>query len=177
MTYFFGFGSLVNLQTHSYVDASPTEITGWKREWVSSRLRDFAFLSVTPSPETTLQGMRASTQGIGWDALDIREEGYYRHPLQGQDMQMYIGDPKAIRTDIKHPIQLSYLDCVVQGFHDHFGTDGVANFFATTQNWDHPILDDRDAPLYPRATVLTDTQRGLVDTHLATVNATIIKSR
>jgi len=158
MTHFFGFGSLVNLRTHVYKDTQPTQIKGWKREWVSSRLRDVAFLSVTPSPDTTIQGMRASTEGIGWEALDIREEGYYRHVLPDEQMQMYIGDPNAIRRDVKQPILLSYLDVVAQGFHDHFGEQGVIDFFATTRNWDHPILDDRDTPLYPRATTLEPAQ-------------------
>lgn len=169
MSYFFGYGSLVNLRTHSYLDPSPFEIKGWKRQWVSSTLRDVAFLSVIPSGDTTLQGMRASTQGIGWEQLDIREAGYYRHILSNTEMSMYVGDPNAIRTDIKQPILLSYLDCVIQGFLEHFSEAGVAKFFETTQGWEHPILDDRANPKYPRATQLSDHERALVDHYLAAV--------
>lgn len=167
MSRFFGFGSLVNLQTHQYHDPIPTSIKGWKRQWVSSTLRDVAFLSVTPCPNTTLHGMSASTEGIGWEALDEREEGYNRHQLPDTDMQMYVGSPDCILADVKQPILLSYLDVVVQGYHTHFGEQGVVDFFATTQNWDHPILHDRHDPQYPRAQVITDEQRALVDTHLA----------
>ena len=166
MAQFFGYGSLVNLRTHSYLDPLPTEISGWKRQWVSSALREVAFLSVTPSEGTTLQGMRASTEGIGWKELDIREEGYFRHKLPETDIQMYVGDPKAIRNDVKQPILLSYLDCVVQGFYEHFGEGGVEAFFTTTLNWEHPILNDREMPQYPRATQLSDLERQLVDLHL-----------
>ncbi len=169
MSRFFGFGSLVNLRTHVYHDPHPTQITGWKRQWVSSTLRDVAFLSVTPCPNTTLQGMSASTQGIGWDALDIREEGYNRHQLPASDMQMYIGSPDCILADVKQPILLSYLDVVVQGYHTHFGQQGVADFFDTTHNWDHPIFNDRASPQYPRAQQLTDFERALVDKHLDTL--------
>tara|TARA_R110002124_G_scaffold52394_3_gene150861 strand:+ start:2933 stop:3442 length:510 start_codon:yes stop_codon:yes gene_type:complete len=166
MSRFFGFGSLVNLHTHDYVDPKPMTVTGWKRQWVSSTLRDVAFLSVTPCADTTLQGMSASTVGIGWAALDVREQGYNRHPLPDTDMQIYIGSPDCILLDVKQPILLSYLDVVVQGYHTHFGSQGVADFFATTQNWDHPILNDRAAPQYPRAQTLTDQERTLVDSHL-----------
>ena len=102
---------------------------------------------------------RASV-GTHWD---IREEGYARHQLPDPDMQIYVGRDDCIRWDIKQPILLSYLDVVIQGFHEHFGEEGVSNFFATTDNWEHPILDDRDAPQYPRATTLTDFERALVD--------------
>ena len=166
MTRFFGYGSLVNLRTHNYVDPRPTQITGWRRKWVSSNLRDVAFLTATRCAQSTIQGMSASTQGIGWDALDEREAGYARHPSPDPDIQLYVGRDDCILTDIKQPILLSYLDCVIQGFHEHFGIDGVAAFFATTDNWDHPILDDRANPLYPRSTQLTPFERQLVDEKL-----------
>jgi hypothetical protein len=163
MTRFFGYGSLVNLQTHTYAEPRPMQIKGWRRRWVSSTMRDVAFLSATPCETSTIQGMSASTHGIGWDALDEREEGYARHQLPDPELQIYVGRDDCIRWDIKQPILLSYLDVVIQGFHEHFGVDGVDNFFATTDNWEHPILDDRDAPQYPRATTLTDFERALVD--------------
>jgi len=121
MTDFFGYGSLVNLQTHQYLNPRPTKIKGWKRKWVSSNIHDIAFLSVSPCDLTILQGMRASTKNIGWKALDLRETGYIRHNLDNYNMQMYIGDPEHIDHKIKKPILLSYLDCVIQGYYKHFG--------------------------------------------------------
>ena len=55
-----------------------------------------------------------------------------------------------------------------------FGEAGVARFFATTDGWDTPILDDRAAPLYPRHQLLTPAERALTDHHLATLNARLI---
>ena len=167
MANFFGYGSLVNLRTHNYQNPKPTQVIGWQREWVSSTIRDVAFLSVKPSKKITLQGMSASTKNIGWKALDIRETGYYRHKLINLDMQMYIGDPKTINNHVKQPILLSYLDCVIQGYHEHFGEQGVIDFFATTFNWDHPIFNDRNLPQYPRAITLNQYEQDLVDYHLA----------
>ena len=87
MTDFFGYGSLVNLQTHQYLNPRPTKIKGWKRKWVSSNIHDIAFLSVSPCDLTILHGMRASTKNIGWKALDLRETGYIRHSLDNYNMQ------------------------------------------------------------------------------------------
>lgn len=44
-----------------------------------------------------------------------------------------------------------------------FGEAGVARFFATTDGWDAPILDDRAKPQYPRAQQLSSAETALVD--------------
>jgi hypothetical protein len=49
-----------------------------------------------------------------------------------------------------HPVLLSYLDVVVQGYLQEFDEAGVAHFFDTTDGWDAPLLDDRTHPHYPR---------------------------
>ena len=71
-------------------------------------------------------------------------------------------------------ILLSYLDVVVQGYHQQFGKDGVAAFFDTTDGWDTPILNDREAPHYPRSQILSRAETALVDQHLARIAAQII---
>ena len=69
---------------------------------------------------------------------------------------------------------LSYVDVVVQGYRQQFGAQGVADFFATTDGWEAPILDDRAAPRYPRAQRLDRADQLLVDHHLAAVGARIL---
>ena len=64
------------------------------------------------------------------------------------------------------PIKLSYLDVVVEGFALEFGLDGVARFFRTTTGWG-PVLDDRAAPLYPRARPVSARMQQLVDSYVA----------
>lgn len=64
------------------------------------------------------------------------------------------------------PILRSYLDVVIQGYHDHFGTEGVARFFETTSNW-QAVEDDRGTPKYPRAIKVGPEITDLVDHHLA----------
>ena len=75
-----------------------------------------------------------------------------------------------------HPILLSYLDVVIQGYLRHFGPDGVARFVATTEGWNAPVLNDRAAPLYPRAQRLTAAETGLVDTILQAQGSRLIRA-
>jgi hypothetical protein len=51
----------------------------------------------------------------------------------------------------------------------------VADFFATTEGWDSPVLDDRAAPRYPRARHLEADERALVDSHLAALGVTVLR--
>ena len=71
----------------------------------------------------------------------------------------------------RNPILLSYLDTVVQGFLTHWGRNGVDRFFASTDGWSAPILNDRDAPIYSRVQRTTEAERDLVDALLESVNA------
>ena len=70
----------------------------------------------------------------------------------------------------RNPILLSYLDTVVQGFLTHWGRNGVDRFFASTDGWSAPILNDRDAPIYSRVQRTTEAERDLVDALLESVN-------
>ena len=68
---------------------------------------------------------------------------------------------------------LSYIDVVVQGYLAEYGPDGAERFFETTGGWDVPILNDRAAPLYPRHTMLSGSERTFVDAALARLPAQI----
>ncbi|WP_276150944.1 MULTISPECIES: gamma-glutamylcyclotransferase family protein [unclassified Sulfitobacter] len=180
--YFFGYGSLVNRDTHSYPDAHPAELVGWRRAWVRSAAFDRVFLSVTPDTETTISGLIAAVPGADWAALDSRETGYARlssgdavnHPLTPvPDIAHYAVPASQQGHTTRDTIILSYLDVVVQGFLREFGEAGVQAFFDTTDGWDTPILNDRTAPQYPRHKVLSATETALVDHHLARLSARV----
>ena len=173
--YFFGYGSLVNRNTHSYPDARPARLDGWRRKWVRAEGRDIVYLSVVQDQSTRIDGLIAAVPGADWAALDQREYSYERHASGGAVVHDIVPAPDiahyAIPLEIAvdhgdHVILLSYLDVVVQGFLREFGTDGAARFFDTTEGWDTPILDDRAAPLYPRHQTLTPEETGVVDHHI-----------
>ncbi|SLN28495.1 hypothetical protein ROG8370_01098 [Roseovarius gaetbuli] len=183
--YFFGYGSLVNRDTHVFDAAHPAKLRGWRRVWRPTELRPVAFLTVVPDPASTIDGLIAAVPGADWPALDLREAAYARVPAHDQvthslphrpEIAVYSIPEGAHGTpSIAHPILLSYLDVVVQGYAREFGPEGVARFFDTTHGWEAPILDDRAAPRYPRHQILSAAERGLADDHLERVNARLIR--
>lgn len=162
---FFGYGSLVNLATHDYPNARRATLTGWRRIWCHAKTRPVAFLSVHQAPGD-IQGIIADVPDADWVALDAREHAYTRQDVSdvfGPHTAIYQADPaKTAPPSTGHPILLSYLDVVVQGFLQQYGEQGVADFFASTDGWG-PIKDDRAAPTYPRFQTLTPQERALTD--------------
>ncbi|SFA87951.1 hypothetical protein SAMN05421688_1426 [Poseidonocella pacifica] len=182
--FFFGYGSLVNRATHDYPSATPASVAGWRRVWRHTGLRPVAFLSVEPCATTEISGLIAQVPGGDWAALDAREAAYdrldathqVRHDLPAPaPVAIYsVARAHRARTEDRHPILLSYLDVVVQGFAREHGEAGVADFFATTDGWDGPVYDDRENPLYPRHQILSAEERALVDEHLTRRKVLII---
>lgn len=182
--FFFGYGSLVNRDTHDFPRATPARVTGWRRVWRHSHRRPAAYLSVEAAPGQVIDGLVAAVPGGDWAALDLREAAYDRLRLRPDDVEHALPHPVDVhiyRTDIahaepasKHPILLSYLDCVVQGFLRVFGAEGADRFFATTDGWHTPVLNDRAVPQYARHVDLTGAERSFIDERLARL-ATVIE--
>ncbi len=180
---FFGYGSLVNTSTHTYQGHSPARVTGWRRVWCHANTREVAFLSVHRVDGGQIDGLVASVPDADWAALDEREYGYRRHPLDPahvqlegpapQDPHIYQADPDMIQDpSVGHPILLTYLDVVTQGFLRVFGPDGARAFYTSTDGWG-PILDDRAAPIYPRAQTLSTQETQFVDQQIALLPSVI----
>jgi hypothetical protein len=177
--YFFGYGSLVNGATHDYDQMQAATLPGWRRVWRHTEQRDIAFLSIEPAKGSVIDGMVARVPNGDWGALDQREWAYRRTPAAGavhhdlptsSEVAFYVvptNDKGG--TDKRHPILLSYLDAVVQGYLREFSETGATAFFRSTVGWDAPILDDRAAPLYPRHQVLTPCEQAFVDAALAQI--------
>ncbi|MFW5655342.1 MAG: gamma-glutamylcyclotransferase family protein [Roseicyclus sp.] len=175
--FFFGYGSLVNRGTHAFPRAARARVRGWARTWQRTRLRKLAFLTAVEAPGHEIEGLVAAVPGADWAALDLREYAYDRHrvveidhehgPATPIDVQIYRTRPEhdADGSD-EHPILLSYLDTVVQGYLTEFGEAGARRFFETTAGWEAPVLDDRAEPIYSRVTRLSADERDFVDAEL-----------
>lgn len=181
--YFFGYGSLVNRATHNYPDVTPATAKGWRRIWRHSGQRPVAFLTVVADKDCSIDGLIAAVPNSNWTALDQREWAYDRigvnndiaHQMDQQpDIAIYAvaHDPRQA-PGLKHPILLSYIDVVVQGYLLEYGRCGAQRFFDTTDGWDAPIINDRDAPLYPRHQRLCAAERDFVDEQLEKLSARI----
>ena len=161
----FGYGSLVNRATHAHGPARRLAIQGWRRAWVQTALRPAAYLTALPDPRGRLDGLALPIAAADRAGLAAREAAY--DAVAHDDLTIFTIPPgRHPPAATLHPILLSYLDVVVQGYLAEFGADGVARFFATTTGWDAPVLNDRAAPRYPRHQPLTDAERALVDHHL-----------
>lgn len=182
--YFFGYGSLVNANTHVYDETHPATVKGWRRRWRHTKLRNLAYLTVEPHDGGEIDGLIAKVPGADWAALDLRETGYARSRLPSHtlthggapDLPVEIYQTHAhheAAPSVRHPVLLSYIDTVVQGFLRVYGEDGVQRFFATTAGWDTPILNDRSDPQYPRHQRLSRDETALVDHHLSRLPARV----
>lgn len=181
--YFFGYGSLVNTNSHDYPNPQPATLNGWRRAWVATPRYGVVLLTGVPAPGHSIQGLIAAVPGGDWLALDEREGGYDRLPAgqavdhglsHATDIAVYAVHNDNIIESASHYILLSYLDVVAQGFHAVYGFDGVQRFFDTTDNWHTPILDDRAQPVYPRHQRLTPDETQMVDEHIKRLGATVV---
>ena len=185
---YFGYGSLVNLETLQtpYLSAHPARLNGWKRAWKArpkvagsfAPIEGLAFLSVEPCPQTTIEGMVIVDRRASLPALDQRETLYDRaslshddvefvgdNPLtEGQDLFLYVAQANARDTTAR--ILRSYLDVVLRGFHGHFGEPGIERFVDTTANFHWPIHEDRHDPVYPRSISVQETEVNLFERHI-----------
>ena len=180
--HFFGYGSLVHRGTHGYPVRMQAELQGWRRVWRHSRHRKVAFLSAVRAPGSRIAGLVAAVPGADWAALDARERAYDRIRLgpeaqqEARALDLHVYEARAEHLDapeLRHPILLSYLDTVIGGYLAEFGETGAEAFFATTDGWDGPVLNDRAAPIYPRAQPLEAGARDLVDSALASLSAQV----
>ncbi|OED49050.1 hypothetical protein AB838_08815 [Rhodobacteraceae bacterium (ex Bugula neritina AB1)] len=181
---FFGYGSLVNTATHDYGGALPARLSGWRRAWVHTDLREVAFLSAVRCADSEIDGLIAEVPGANWAALDAREFAYERLAATEQirhgradspEISVYaVAAETQNGTTDRHPVLLSYLDVVLQGYLQVFGEKGVQEFVATTDGWDAPILNDRTHPRYPRHQQLSRDEHLFFDEVIRKTGARIL---
>jgi len=182
--HFFGYGSLVNRATHDYAGAFDARLKGWQRAWRRSPTRALCYLTAIAAPGGEILGVVSPVPVQSQEVLDRREHAYAR--LDVTSDTRHEGHAAAVELHVipegahfapgpENAILLSYLDVVVQGYLQEFGAEGVAHFFATTEGWQAPVLDDRAAPVYPRAQELSAAQVRLVDRALEQVGAPVLR--
>ena len=178
---YFGYGSLVNLGSlrTPYISAHRATLKGWKRSWLSrpkvegsfATDEGLAFLSVVRAADAEIDGLLIIDHATSLPSLDKREVMYERTPIEAADLGFHDDVPETgslflyvaaqpAATPQSHILR-SYLDVVMQGYFKQFGEQGLQRFIATTLNFDIPVREDREEPLYPRATTLSDEEIGL----------------
>ena len=182
---YFGFGSLVNEHTlrTDYLEVVPASLNGWRRHWqarTDTLEEDIALLSIHRDPGCTILGMLVVDRMENLALVDEREAGYTRHRLELDALEftgnfqppehlfVYVADEAQDVSDNGALLQ-SYLDAVMQGFHNVYGEDGVHHFVETTAKFDRTLIADRQAPRYPRSVILESGQPELFDRALSRV--------
>ncbi len=192
---YFGYGSLVNEETlPSGTTVIAGQLSGWKREWRgcskgkagNGRMSGIGVcaLGVRREEGAVIRGAMVLDTKANLPALDKREWHYSRQSLEngsfvpdsGEDVPansfLYqVQQQHAHWGNEEHPILQSYVDCVMAGFHRLWGLEGLQHFVETTDGWEHvPVLNDRDAPYYPRAVVLPEELARTIDELLKAAN-------
>ncbi len=175
----------MNRDTHGFEHTRVATLKGWRRVWRHTNLRKLAYLTVVPDEQGVIDGLIAAVPGDDWTALDLREAAYDRLPATHQISHDLDHQPKIVVYSIAsgkhvapstdHPVLLSYIDVVTQGYLREFGEEGAARFFTTTDGWNMPILDDRAAPIYPRHQRLSRSETAFVDDRLGELSVEIMK--
>ena len=170
--FIFGYGSLVNTDTHDYGQVQIAELSGWRRTWHYTTLRDLAYLSAIPAPGSSIKGVVLNVPPL--DAkLEEREQAYARHQVSdtvdhavkyAPHINVFAVPPNVHRArNANSTLLLSYIDVVVQGYFREYGETGVQEFFETTHGWGAPVLNDRADPIYPRHQRLSKLETDLSD--------------
>lgn len=187
----FGYGSLVNKNTLSSdsTTAVSGRLHGWVRQWkhcvdTTQYLKDafgkVCVLTVDSSKDAELDGILLLDSHEKLEKYDKREIGYKRKRIDfetilidprclaqdhvSKECYVYVSEPQHHRWgNSEFPILRSYIDCVLAGFLEVYGREGIEKFIDSTEGWDAPILNDRATPIYPRAVILPQSDRQLID--------------
>ena len=180
---YFGYGSLVNRVTlrTDIVDIIPARLVGWRRIWrPRPDMPGFpaALLTVRREPGSVCDGVLIVDRAENLAAVDEREARYRRIRLEPLELEIapplgavaditayvYEADPELPPHREPPMILQSYLDAVMQGVLAVHGEEGLRRFLAETHGFaETPIRPDREKPTYPRAVMLSDTERALFD--------------
>lgn len=172
---YIGYGSLINHYTRPSADRlAPIYLSGFQREWSFRNEHGYAritALNVTPKAESSIAAVLAVEPMHALHSLDEREMGYNRTLIdtslitavhetdaawvdEMRERPLYIYQAKPENHHLAnedYPILQSYLDVVMDGLIRTFSLTEAARFVREAVGMDRTIINDRAAPIYPRA--------------------------
>lgn len=192
-SYYFGYGSLVNRQTRDAAEPwFEATLNGWIRQWAHQAKRPWSLqnsrgsgvcaVTVIERENSSIDGVLVPIASADLPQLDEREAGYHRVMLpmsaftfhrqpggltEDSQVTVYVSNENNNEwANRDTPLITSYVHCVMAGFEDVYGADGLERFMLTTEGWSLPLLDDRHQPLYPRAVALNTQRQSRFDRYL-----------
>lgn len=173
--YILGYGSLISSQSRAKTGETgqvwPVKLHGFERHWsVMSPEYGMSSVAVVKAAEKACNGVLIEVPEDQFPLFDERERGYQRSQISADQLRAYHdeelpeGTYWVYHTDdvvepcSKCPIALSYVDVILSGCLEH-GDHFVMDFLALTKGWRAPLINDRLAPVYPRAQRDIKTER------------------
>lgn len=173
--YILGYGSLISAQSRAKTGETgqvwPVKLQGFERHWsVMSPQLGMSSVAVVKTAEKSCNGVLIEVPEDQFPLFDEREHGYQRSQIHAHQLQPYHEDPlpegtywvyhteEVVQPCSNNPIALSYVDVILSGCLDH-GDVFTMDFLALTKGWRAPLVNDRLAPVYPRAQPDVSTER------------------
>ena len=160
----FGYGSLVACQRRlPGATGIPAELSGYARSWEGHYVEVngvyVCALTLKKQQNSKILGVLIhdlpeyrellEQQEIGYEKVNITNDTYSPWMPGEKDIICFIGNNSVI-NEAEPVIIKSYLYVILYGYLQTFGEHGVKHFLQTTDNWNFPIMDDIENPVYPR---------------------------
>jgi hypothetical protein len=186
-----GYGSLLNRDSrhrHSGIAHECIEaiVLGFQRGWVTRAYHEQqTYLGVWPDPAAKINVQLVPTS-INPE-LRQRERDYRFVPVAPEQLEFSLSEQHQQRllewladksiwicetleilpANPDYPVSQTYIDTCLAGCLQQGGEGSAHTFIATTDYWQHPRLNDRNAPIYPRYGNISRAERELIDTLLS----------
>ncbi|WP_394223694.1 gamma-glutamylcyclotransferase [Alteromonas gracilis] len=187
-----GYGSLLSKNSRErfsniYTQGIPVTVSGFERAWVTRSLQEKqTYVGAVANARSQLNAQLIPTQ-IN-PALQEREKDYQFVAVNPQDLNFHShhGDATpwleerlsaftfwicetldCAPASEEYPVHQTYIDTCIAGCLEHGGKEEAERFVAHTSLWDHPRVNDRANPKYPRAALVESDVSNDIDKLLA----------
>ncbi|MCG7647588.1 MULTISPECIES: gamma-glutamylcyclotransferase [Alteromonas] len=172
-----GYGSLLSKDSRErysniFTPGIPVTVSGFERAWVTRSLHEKqTYVGAVANAHSKLNAQLIPTQ-IN-PALQEREKDYRFVEVSAKALNFHQHKGSASLDDVlaqftfwicetldctqandAYPVHQTYVDTCLSGCLEHGGIEEAERFIVHTSLWEHPRVNDRANPKYPRAAVV-----------------------
>ena len=185
-----GYGSLLSKDSRErysniFTPGIPVTVSGFERAWVTRSLHEKqTYVGAVANAHSKLNAQLIPTQ-IN-PALQEREKDYRFVEVSAKALNFHQHKGSASLDDVlaqftfwicetldctqandAYPVHQTYVDTCLSGCLEHGGIEEAERFIVHTSLWEHPRVNDRANPKYPRAAVVNPDHFEHIDRLLA----------
>ncbi|WP_421714417.1 gamma-glutamylcyclotransferase family protein [Alteromonas stellipolaris] len=187
-----GYGSLLSRDSrerHSgiYTQGLPVRVSGFKRAWVTRSLQEkqtyvgavadnTSQLNAQLIPAEVNPSLRAREKNYRFVEVPVSAIEHVSSSLCNQSSftpvlrdalshhQLWLCETLLCHhASSDFPVSQSYIDTCLVGCLEHGGVSEAHAFIEHTHGWEHPRINDRANPLYPRAAIISKQHLAQID--------------